>query len=183
MHRSLPFPQNATGFLRMQKIGDLEINQDLNFERRSWRVERIAWIMAALILVAALLGFLGPGPLGKATATSPDKSFSVDYFRVEHYQAPVELRFHIAGRFAKDGDLHVWLDRAFVEALEIKHIDPKPQSVQISGERFVYAFKTADAPTTIKLFFHLEPNKFGKTAAKAGVVNGPEVHFSQFYMP
>jgi hypothetical protein len=169
--------QNGAGSCGMQKIGDLEINQDLNFERRSWVVERIAWV------IAALLGFLGPGLLSKATAASPDKSFSVDYFRVERYRAPVELRFHIDGGFAKNGDLQVWLDRDFVEALQIKHIDPKPQSVQISGERFVFTFKAADAPATIKLFFHVEPNKFGKVAAKAGVVNGPEIHFSQFYMP
>jgi len=167
----------------MQKIGDLEINQDLGFERRSWKVERVAWIIAALILVAALLGFLGPGPLGKATAASPDKSLSLDYFRVEHYGAPVELHFHIDGALAKDGALQVWLDRDFVEALEIEHIDPKPESVQINGERFVYVFRTASAPETIRIFFHVEPNKFGKTPARAGVVNGPEIRFSQFYMP
>jgi len=167
----------------MQKTGDLEINQDLNFERRSWKVERVAWVVAALILLAALLGFLGPGPLGKATAASPDKSLSIDYFRVERYRAPVELRFQVDGRLAKGGELRVWLDRNFVEALEIKDIQPKPQSVEINGERFVYAFKTAEAPATIKVFLHAEPNKFGKTTAKAGVVNGPEIRFNQFYMP
>ena len=167
----------------MQKIGDLEINQDLAFERRSWKVERAAWVIAAFILVAALLGFLGPGPLGKATAASADKSLSLDYFRVERYRAPVELRFHVNGALAEDGELQVWLGRDFVEALEIKHIDPKPESVHISGERFAYVFKTASAPETIKIFFHVEPTKFGKTPAQAGVVNGPEIRFSQFYMP
>ena len=183
MHLFRPRHQTEVGLCAMQKTGDLEINQDLNFEKRSWKVERIAWVIAALILVAALLGFLGPGPLGKATAASPDKSLSIDYFRVERYRAPVELRFQIAGGLAKEGDLQVWLHRDFVEALEIKDIQPKPQSVEISGERFVYGFKTADPPATIKVFFHAEPNKFGKTTAKAGVVNGPEIAFNQFYMP
>jgi len=167
----------------MQKTGDLEINQDLKFEKRSWKVERVAWVIAALILLAALLGFLGPGPLGKATAASTDKSLSLDYFRVERYEAPVELRFRVAGVLAKDGKLQLWLHRDFVEALEIKQIDPKPESVEISGERFIYAFKTADAPPTIKVFFHAQPNKFGRTPAQVGVVNGPEIQFSQFYMP
>jgi hypothetical protein len=181
MHIGVAPPHNRSGFV--QKHGDLEIAHDLKFERRSWRVERVAWVVALLILVAALLGFLGPGPLGKATAASPDKSLSLDYFRIERYGAPVELRFHIDGALAKDGRLQIWLDRDFVEALEIKHIDPKPESVQINGERFVYVFKTASAPETIKVFFHAEPTKFGKTPAQAGVVNGPEIGFSQFYMP
>ena len=167
----------------MQKHGDLEIAQDLKFERRSWRVERIAWLVGALILVAALLGFLGPGPLGKATAASADKSLSVDYFRMERYEAPVELRISVNGALAKDGELRLWIDRQFVEAVEIKRIDPEPEHSEINGERFVYVFKTAAAPATIKLFFHLEPNKFGKTPAQIGIVDGPELQFSQFYLP
>jgi hypothetical protein len=146
-------------------------------------VERVAWVIATLILITALLGFLGPGPLGKATAASPDKAISLDYFRVERYNAPVELRFQLEGALAKDGQLQFWLDRDYVDALEIKHIDPRPESVQIDGERFVYAFKTSGAPPTIKVFFHVEPKTFGSTPAHAGIVNGPEIRFSQFYMP
>lgn len=167
----------------MQKIGDLEINQDLNFERRSWRVERIAWVIAALILLAALLGFLGPGPLGKATAASPDKLVSVDYYRVVRCESPVTYRFNVHGPLAKNGALRFWLDRKFVEALEIKHVDPKPNVVEIDGERFVYLFKTAETPSTIQIFFHVEPNKFGNAPARLGVVDGPEIQFKQFYLP
>jgi hypothetical protein len=167
----------------VQKHGDLEIAQDLKFERRSWRAERIAWIVGMLILIAALLGFLGPGPLGKATAASSDKSLSVEYYRMERYEAPVQLRISASGSLAKEGELRVWLNRQFVEAVEIKRIDPEPEHAEINGERFVYVFKTAAAPSTIKLFFHLEPNKFGKTAAHLGIVEGPELQFSQFYFP
>jgi hypothetical protein len=161
----------------------LEIAQDLKFERRSWRAERIAWVVSALILLAALLGFLGPGPLGKATAASSNKALSVEYYRMERYEAPVELRISASGSLAKDGELRLWIDRHFVEAVEIKRIDPEPEHAEINGERFVYVFKTAAAPSTIKLFFHLEPNKFGKTPAQLGVVDGPELQFSQFYLP
>jgi hypothetical protein len=167
----------------MQKIGDLEINQDLNFERRSWKVERVAWGVGLLLLVAALLGFLGPGPLGKATAASADKLLSLQYHRVVRYESPVVFRVNVDGRLAKNGALRLWLDRKLVDALEIKHVDPKPDAVEINGERFVYVFKTAAAPSTIQVFFHVEPNKFGNTPAQLGVVDGPEIHFNQFYLP
>ena len=39
MHLALVPSPKWGGVLRMQKIGDLEINQDLKFERRSWMVE------------------------------------------------------------------------------------------------------------------------------------------------
>src|SRR5688572_5501828 len=40
MHKSPALSSKWDGVLRMQKTGDLEINHDLNFERRSWKVER-----------------------------------------------------------------------------------------------------------------------------------------------
>ena len=167
----------------MQKIGDLEINQDLNFERRSWKVERVAWGVGLLILVTALLGFLGPGPLGKATAASADKSLSLQYYRVVRQESPVALRVNVDGSLAKNGALRLWLDRKFVDAIEIKHVDPKPEVVEINGERFVYVFKTVAAPSTIQIFFHVEPSRLGNTPSQLGVVDGPQIQFNQFYLP
>ena len=167
----------------MQKIGDLEINQDLNFERRSWKVERVAWVIAALVLLAALLGFLGPGPLGKATAASPDKSISLAYYRIERFQAPAEWRLQIDGNLVKQGELRLWVHRRFVEVIGTLQIDPEPESVEIQNERFVYAFKAVNPPPVIKVFVRFEPNKVGKTPAHLGVVDGPAVEFSQFYLP
>jgi hypothetical protein len=45
--------------------GDLELDQDLAFERRTWTVERVAWVAMGLMGIAALAGLLGPGPLSK----------------------------------------------------------------------------------------------------------------------
>src|SRR6188474_2834050 len=182
MHKSPPPSSKWAGILRMQKIGDLEINQDLKFERRSWMVERIGWAIGLLTLVAALLGFLGPGPLGKATAASPDKSISLDYYRTERYQAPAEWRLQIAGKLAREGALRLWVHRRFVEVIGNLQIDPEPESVEIEDERFVYTFKTVKAPPIIKVFFRFEPNKIGKTPAHVGVVDGPALAFSQRYL-
>src|SRR5688572_4253605 len=183
MHKSSALSSKWDGVLRMQKTGDLEINHDLNFERRSWKVERVAWVVAALILLAALLGFLGPGPLGKATAASPDKSISLDYYRMERHQAPAQWRLQIDGKLAKQGELRLWVHRRFVEAIATLQIDPEPESVEIQDERFVYAFKALKAPPIIKVFFRFEPNKIGRTPAQLGIVDGPAVEFSQFYLP
>ena len=37
----------------MQRIGDLELSQDLEFQRRSWRVQRIGQGVMLLVLLAA----------------------------------------------------------------------------------------------------------------------------------
>jgi hypothetical protein len=165
------------------KDGDLQIGQDLRFQRRSWAVERVGWIIGGLILIAALLGLFGPGPLSKARTASADKGLSVEYHKFERYQAPVHLRIDIDGKAATNGQIELWLNRAFINALEIKHIDPEPQSVEIREDKFVYSFKANQPVPSAQVCFHFEPNKFGKTRAHVGVVNGPQLQFSQFYFP
>lgn len=41
----------------------LEVGEDVKFQNRWWVFERIAWVFMALLLLAALLGLLGPGLL------------------------------------------------------------------------------------------------------------------------
>jgi hypothetical protein len=165
------------------KIGELEIGQDLKFQRRSWGVERAGWIIGAFILFAALLGLFGPGPLSKARAASPDRRLSVEYHKLEHYRAPVHLRIDIDSNAASNGQIQLWINRDYVEALDMEHIDPEPESVEINEERLVYLFKAQRPPATSKILFRFEPNKFGKTFARVGLVNGPELQFTQFYFP
>jgi hypothetical protein len=51
------------------KIGnELAVGEDLEFQRRWWRFERVVWTIFLLILVADLAGLLGRGPLSKTHA-------------------------------------------------------------------------------------------------------------------
>jgi hypothetical protein len=43
----------------LKRIGDVEINQDLDFQRRCWTVQRIGWIVMAVLVLSALLGVFG----------------------------------------------------------------------------------------------------------------------------
>jgi hypothetical protein len=44
----------------------MEVNADIEFQRRVWRVQRIGWLIIAAVIVAALLGVFGGGPLSRA---------------------------------------------------------------------------------------------------------------------
>ena len=165
------------------KIGELDVGQDLKFQKRSWRVERTGWIVGLLVVAAALLGLLGQGPLSKAKAAAADNRLVVEYNRFERYQSPVHLNIQFLPAGSTNHEVRLWLDRAFVEGIEMRHLDPEPETVEIDGERFVYVFQTGELPAAVKVFFHFEPNKFGKTPVRLGLVNGPTVEFSQFYFP
>ena len=81
----------------MKRVGDLEINEDLRFQRRMWAVQRVGWIVTALVVLAALaalLGLLGPGLLStSAKAGSGGASLSVEeYEQVLRYRKPTTRR-------------------------------------------------------------------------------------------
>ena len=54
-------------------LGDLEVGQDLDFQRREWAVQRVGWGAMALVILAALLGLFGSsGPLSRAATNAAD---------------------------------------------------------------------------------------------------------------
>jgi hypothetical protein len=52
---------------RLQRLGDLDVAQNLAFTRREWLLRRIAWALVALTLLVALSGLFGGGPLSRGT--------------------------------------------------------------------------------------------------------------------
>lgn len=53
----------------IRRVGELEIEEDLDFQRRMWRLQQIGWALLVLVVVAALLGLFGKGPLSRAVAS------------------------------------------------------------------------------------------------------------------
>lgn len=70
------------------------------FQRRMWRAQRIAWWCMLGIVVAALLGVLGDGPMSRGTRSSASGATTVEWHRVVRAQSPfdIELRGHALHR-------------------------------------------------------------------------------------
>lgn len=62
-----------------RRIGDLEISQDLEFQKRSWTIQRVGWVVIALLILAGLLGVFGKGIAADATA-GEENSRSREYY-------------------------------------------------------------------------------------------------------
>lgn len=51
---------------------DLELTEDFTFEQREWKVQRIAWLIMALLVLLGLLGLFGAGPMSSRNLISSD---------------------------------------------------------------------------------------------------------------
>jgi hypothetical protein len=170
------------GMAEIQRIGDLEISVDQEFQRREWRVERIGWGIMLLIIIAALLGLLGgPGPLSN-TSVSSGESLEVSYQRFAHLLEPNSLELRIRLDQGQES-VRVWLNQTYLENMQIEEIAPEPQSVEAADGRFIYDFALAAPVEEVRIVFHLNPEQFGTKQGAVGIEGGQSVELSQVVYP
>ena len=166
----------------LERVGDLEIDQDLAFERRHWTVQRIGSVIGALIVVAALLGVFGSGPLSAATA-GDEESLAVHYQRFVRFQGQGELVIVVGANLAREGQVEFWLATEFLDDIDLQGISPEPDEVRLAGDRQVFVFLVDDPAQPVQVTFTYVPNGLGKVSGAAGLVDGPRVSFTQFGYP
>lgn len=166
-----------------QRGSDLEISQDLTFQRRSWAVQRCGWVLLALFILAALLGLFGPGPLSRAMAGQQDGPLWAEYHRFWRLQSPMSLRLHFGPDATRHGQVRVWLSRSYLEAMSVQHVTPQPQRVEAGPERLTYVFTLSTPARPTAVTFHLEAEAPGSVPGQAGLENGPVVSFRHFIYP
>jgi hypothetical protein len=105
----------------------LEVSDSQAFQRREWRVQRLGWTAMALLVVAALIGLLGPGPLSSATAVTDDGLAQVEYQRFGHLEADDALTVVVAPAAVTDDSVDVELAADWVRSVDISSIVPEPQ--------------------------------------------------------
>jgi hypothetical protein len=161
----------------------LEIDQDLEFQEKEWRVERAAWITMLLIVALALLGLFGTGWLSSSVAKSDDDTLILDYERFIRHDGEVSLEIEVGPDQVREGQVELWIATDYLHDFQIQGVSPEPDEVRAEGNRQVYVFlsESADAPLTIS--FSLSSERMGRYSGEIGLVDGPSLSFTQISYP
>ena len=100
------------------------IREDMAFQQRSWRLERIGWVVLTLIIFAALAGVFFHGPASYARARNADNSMAVDYERFAHKTA--RTYFTVRATAPIGDELMFRLSPIFADTHDIELIQPHP---------------------------------------------------------
>ncbi len=168
---------------KIKRVGDLEIDQDLRYQRRAWLTERIGWVCMALIVLAAILGFLGPGLLGRRTLTDGSGALTVEYTKFLRYEGPATLTFHLKEAAFSGGDVRLWISQDYLDSLQIVAVTPPPDHAEIAQGRVIYVFKLAPGTRQALITFDVTEQKIGPVRARVGTGEGQSLSFSQFIYP
>lgn len=169
--------------MSVQRIGDIEVGQDLDFQRREWVIQRVAWYVMVLILILAVVGIFGRGPIAQATARADDASLLVRYDRVDRRRAPAHLEIELAPGTAQHGQIEVWIAEEFLRRIELRGVLPEPAEMRGAGDRTIFVFAIADPNQSTRVTLDFEHESAGRAQIRVGLVGGPDVTVTQFVFP
>ncbi len=160
----------------------LEIDAPLRFQHRTWVVQRIGWGVFALLIVAALAGLFGSGPLSTRTAGSP-ADLQVTYERFARLHAPTTFEIRADGRLTRDDTLTIALSGDAVRGLELTSTMPPPDSTSVVQDGVLLRFRTDSRPGEITVVLHTKPQKSGSLTSRVTIAGGPAHRISQWIYP
>jgi hypothetical protein len=155
---------------------------DIQFEKRWFRFERTAWVGMSLILLAACLGFTGPGPLTKAEARDGSDRLRVEYPRIVHAQAMHELWVELQPSATREGRAIVILKGALTGTGLLPTALPPPSSQESSQGALRWTFDMAPGSQS-RILVQARPVRPGKIHSQIEVEGGGQVNLSQWVMP
>jgi hypothetical protein len=162
----------------LRRQGRIETSEDMGLERREWRVQRVAWGLLAVFVLAGAAGVFGDGPVARATVARPGFELSYDRFTRHHSPDALELAVTPGA-----GGVAVWLDEAFLARVEMEPPQPEPDEIEVLRGRVLYRWKAEPSVTAAHLRFNFKHRRVGRARGQIGVESGPSLAFTQLVYP
>lgn len=163
--------------------GGLELDDVMEFQRRSWRVQRVGWMLMAMFIVAALAGLFGNGPVAHATAGSAGSLF-LRYDRFNRLHGPHSLEIDVSpSAIGADSTVNLWMDREWLAGNEVMAISPVPARSWNSGDKSYHAFRLASGVGRSVITISMISKVAGRRHGRIGLESQPPFSYWQFTYP
>jgi hypothetical protein len=160
-----------------KKTGGFQIDQDLGFQRREWRMQRAGWWALTAFVVAAVLGLFGGGVVSSARAGDEGSALWIDYERFVRVGAPSRLSVHL-GTPADGNAYELHINREYFESLRIEQIVPAPERTAV-GVSDVTLFFPATPPVGL-VILDVQPLEPGRHPVRISTSQMQTRAFTQF---
>jgi hypothetical protein len=164
------------------KLNDeIAVGEDLEFQRKWWKVERGIWIFFLLLIIADVLGIFGRGWLAKAHKSAYDQSLDITYERVERFNTPSDLRIQLSPAVVQEGKAQLWVSEDLVKALGNQRVVPEPETSAVGQNGILYTFPVTGPKMSVE--FTLTPSSVGRNKISFQAPGFEKVDLGIFVMP
>ena len=159
------------------------IENDLAFQSRMWTVQRCGWIVMAVLIVGALLGLLGPGPLSTVTVATASGKLQLMHDRFVRRHASTNLYVTLSTLGDASGEARLRLNRSYLDRMEVQRVTPTPIEVAASSAGLTYTFRVEGQTQAVMVTFTLQPTEFGSLTGSLSNGRDEVVSVRQFAYP
>lgn len=147
------------------KVDDeIAVGEDLDFQRRWWRFEKLVWTVFLIVIVCDLAGLFGRGWLAKAEASTPDRALIVDYERIERANTPSTMTLRFGPAAIRHGQVQFHVSDAVMRDLGAQRIAPQPSTSTPGQGGISYVIPVTAAPAAVQI--QLQPAAPGRYTFK-----------------
>ena len=156
------------------KVGDgVAVGEDLAFQRKWWRFERLIWLFFLLVLLCDVLGLFGRGWLAKDRRSTPDHAVTLNYERIARASTPSIMTLRFGPEAIHDGNIRLYISDSLVKPLGAQRISPQPSVSAVGNDGITYTFPATQAPATVQIA--LEPSFPGAHPFRLQLLNGATI--------
>ncbi|MGS7251020.1 hypothetical protein HG549_11315 [Pseudomonas sp. SK] len=156
------------------------VEEDMRMQQRVWRFERVGWYMLVVIVLLALAGLFGNGPLSDAQVASDDGRVRVDYQRLSRSGTTDNLRITVRGTPGEP--VQVVLGGSLLREASIETMQPQPQLSRSHGQSLLLQLGTShDGMAT--LYLTLRSEHVGRLEGVVRAGQDSTVQFATFLYP
>lgn len=158
-----------------ERYPGLHVQEDERVKRFSWIGQRVQYAVFGLVIIAALAGLAGGGPLSSIERASGN--LVARYDRFQRIERPGVFKFDFPAEGSAGAEIR--FDRRVIEEWRIESVQPEPRSVSVDDRSVIYRFEASGRAHAV---FHLAPQRSGSRSFT--VVHGEEsVSVATFVYP
>ncbi|HET7898350.1 MAG TPA: hypothetical protein VFL47_11780, partial [Flavisolibacter sp.] len=114
----------------LEKISyNIELEEQLKTHVRSWKLQRAGWVLMLLIVLAALLGLCGNGPLSYRTKVANNDTLQFEYFL--RYGGHSQLKLNLQHQ---NGVSRVAFPMPYWKDFQVEEITPEPFDTELRND-------------------------------------------------
>jgi len=159
----------------------IAVGENLDFQRKWWKFERVIWFFFLIILIADLLGLFGRGWLSKARQSDSGQTLTLEYERIARASTPSNMTFHFGPNSIHSGHIELYVSDSIVKSLGAQRVSPQPAASTLGNGGITYTFDATELPATAQI--QLEPSFPGLHHFRVQVTGGQPIDASVFVVP
>jgi len=159
---------------------EFPVREDMAFQLKAWRFERVGWYVLVLLVILTLLGLFSRGPLSSREAHSSDGRLDVEYEMFHRNGSTNPIIVHLKGQ--PNAVLEVELGGEWLDGFDVQTLQPQPLRSASAGQG-MRVWVQADAQGHASLHLSLLAEGLGLYSSRITTPGGAAVSFDQFIFP